>query len=134
MTIWVDADACPRSVREILYRAAERRQVPVTLVANQAIDIPRSRHIRMLQVARGFDVADNEIATRVSAGDLNHKVRLKDPHIVGTLAEAFNQMAASLKQSRKALKNTYLELAEKEKMKDKVNKIIAHKCNVFINR
>ena len=70
MTIWVDADACPRSTRDILFRAAERRRVPVTLVANQAIDIPRSRHIRMLQVARGFDVADNEIAARVTAGDL----------------------------------------------------------------
>ena len=70
MTIWVDADACPRSVRDILFRAAERRRVPVTLVANRAIDIPRSRHIRMLQVARGFDVADDEIATRVVEGDL----------------------------------------------------------------
>jgi signal transduction histidine kinase len=53
---------------------------------------------------------------RVSAGDLDHKVRLHDPNIVGTLAEAFNQMAASLKQSQKALKHTYFELAEKEKM------------------
>lgn len=70
MTIWVDADACPRSVRDILYRAADRRQVPVILVANQAIDVPRSRHVRMLQVARGFDVADNEITARVSEGDL----------------------------------------------------------------
>lgn len=70
MSIWVDADACPRAVRDILFRAAGRRQVMVTLVANQAIAIPRSRHIRMLQVARGFDVADNEIAARVAAGDL----------------------------------------------------------------
>ena len=70
MTIWVDADACPRSVRDILYRAAERRQVTVILVANQAIDVPRSRHVRMLQVARGFDVADNEIVARAVAGDL----------------------------------------------------------------
>jgi len=70
MTIWVDADACPRVVRDILYRAAERCQVNVTLVANQAIERPRSRFVQMLQVPRGFDVADNEIVSRVQAGDL----------------------------------------------------------------
>ena len=70
MTIWVDADACPRAIREILYRAAERCQVALTLVANQTIEIPRSRHVRMLTVSAGFDVADNEIARRVEAGDL----------------------------------------------------------------
>ncbi|MCB1724351.1 MAG: YaiI/YqxD family protein [Gammaproteobacteria bacterium] len=70
MAIWVDADACPRAVRDILYRAAERCALPLTLVANQAIEVPRSRHVRMLQVARGFDVADNEITRRVQGGDL----------------------------------------------------------------
>ena len=70
MTIWVDADACPRVIRDILYRAAERCQTTVTLVANQAIDIPRSHHIRMLQVPSGFDVADNEIVRRIEPGDL----------------------------------------------------------------
>ena len=70
MAIWVDADACPRAIREILYRAAERCQVALTLVANQTIEIPRSRHVRMLTVSAGFDVADNEIARRVEAGDL----------------------------------------------------------------
>jgi uncharacterized protein YaiI (UPF0178 family) len=70
MTIWVDADACPRAVREILLKAADRCRVEVVLVANQAIDVPRSRYVRMLQVARGFDVADNEIATRAGSGDL----------------------------------------------------------------
>jgi len=70
MAIWVDADACPRVIRDILFRAAERCEISLTLVANQAIDIPRSRHVRMLQVARGFDVADNEIVDRIAAGDL----------------------------------------------------------------
>ena len=70
MAIWVDADACPRVIRDILYRAAERCQVALTLVANQTIEIPRSRHVRMLTVSAGFDVADNEIARRVEAGDL----------------------------------------------------------------
>lgn len=70
MHIWVDADACPLAVKEILYRAAERAQVPMTLVANKLLGTPRSPWIRAIQVARGFDVADNEIARRLEAGDL----------------------------------------------------------------
>jgi uncharacterized protein len=70
MNIWVDADACPAVVKEILYRAAERTRVPVTLVANQPLRTPPSPFIRTLQVPRGFDVADHEIARRVEPGDL----------------------------------------------------------------
>jgi uncharacterized protein YaiI (UPF0178 family) len=70
MHIWVDADACPVSVKEILYRAAERAQVTVTLVANKLLGVPRSPWIRSVQVPRGFDVADNEIARRIAPGDL----------------------------------------------------------------
>ncbi|MDP7537137.1 MAG: YaiI/YqxD family protein [Methylococcales bacterium] len=70
MQIWVDADACPVVVKEILFRAAERSKIILTLVANQAIRIPPSRTIKMLQVAHGFDVADNEIVKRLTVGDL----------------------------------------------------------------
>ena len=70
MHIWVDADACPLVIKEILYRAAERAQVQMTLVANKLLGVPRSQWIRSIQVARGFDVADNEIARRLEAGDL----------------------------------------------------------------
>ncbi len=70
MKIWVDADACPVVIKEILFRAAERTGVQTTLVANQPIRVPPSRHIQMLQVASGFDVADNEIVIRVTADDL----------------------------------------------------------------
>jgi hypothetical protein len=70
MNIWVDADACPKVIRDILFRAAERTGVPLTLVANQPLRTPPSPHIRSLQVAAGFDVADNEIVRRVTAGDL----------------------------------------------------------------
>lgn len=70
MAIWIDADACPRVVRDILYRAAERCEVSVTLVANQAIERPRSRFVTMLQVGAGFDVADQEIVRRAAPGDL----------------------------------------------------------------
>lgn len=68
--IWVDADACPGVIREILYRAAERTGVPVTLVANQLVKVPSIPHIRAVQVPKGFDVADNEIVRRVQSGDL----------------------------------------------------------------
>ena len=68
--IWVDADACPVAIKEILFRAAQRIQVHVTLVANHALRTPPSPYIRSIQVPGGFDVADNEIAAQVAPGDL----------------------------------------------------------------
>ena len=68
--IWVDADACPKVIKEILFRAAERTGVIVTLVANRPLAVPRIASLRVLQVAAGFDVADKEIASRAVAGDL----------------------------------------------------------------
>jgi len=70
MQIWVDADACPAVIKETLFRAAKRTGVALTLVANQPLTVPKSPHIRAIQVPRGFDVADNEIVRRCSAGDL----------------------------------------------------------------
>lgn len=70
MAIWVDADACPKPIKEILFRAATRTQIELTLIANQMLAVPKSPWIRSLQVPKGFDVADNEIVQRVAAGDL----------------------------------------------------------------
>lgn len=70
MRIWVDADACPKVIKEILFRAAKRAQVQVTLVANQSLRTPASQHIKSMQVSSGFDVADNEIVKQVAVGDL----------------------------------------------------------------
>jgi len=70
MKIWVDADACPVVIKEILFKAAQRLQVPLTLVANRPVRIPPSPWIAFVQVAAGLDVADNEIVTRLVAGDL----------------------------------------------------------------
>jgi hypothetical protein len=70
MKIWVDADACPVVIKEILFRAADRARVPLTLVANQPLSIPNSDFINTVQVPRGFDVADDEIVKRCSPGDL----------------------------------------------------------------
>ena len=70
MAIWVDADACPRVIREILFRAAVRREIPLTLVANHLVPVPRSPWITSRQVGQGFDVADDVIAQQVASGDL----------------------------------------------------------------
>ncbi|WP_019212069.1 YaiI/YqxD family protein [Yersinia massiliensis] len=70
MQIWVDADACPNVIKEVLFRAADRTGMMVTLVANQPLKTPLSKFIRTLQVASGFDVADNEIVQRVEKDDL----------------------------------------------------------------
>ncbi|MEY2632272.1 MAG: hypothetical protein RIR00_926 [Pseudomonadota bacterium] len=70
MKIWVDADACPVAIKEMLYRAARREAVPLTLIANQMLRVPPSPWIRALQVPSGFDVADQRIAQEAEAGDL----------------------------------------------------------------
>lgn len=70
MQIWVDADACPNPIKEILFRAAQRCQVPLTLVANHTIRVPPSPLIKARQVESGFDVADNFIAQQLSPGDI----------------------------------------------------------------
>lgn len=70
MQIWIDADACPAVVKDILFRAAERARLPLILVANQTLRTPPSPLIRMVQVPGGFDEADKYIAERVQAGDL----------------------------------------------------------------
>ena len=70
MKIWVDADACPVVVKEILFRAAKRTGVQLTRVANQPLSVPPSTNIKTLQVAKGFDIADDEIVKQLVTGDL----------------------------------------------------------------
>ena len=68
--VWVDADACPKVIKEVLYRAADRTGIPLTLVANQPLEVPGSRNIDTIQVGSGFDVADNYIVQQSQADDL----------------------------------------------------------------
>jgi uncharacterized protein YaiI (UPF0178 family) len=70
MHIWVDADACPHVIKDLLYRAANRWHIALTLVTNQSLRIPRSPYIHLLRVPAGFDEADQAIVQRVRAGDL----------------------------------------------------------------
>lgn len=70
MRIWVDADACPKVIKEILFRAAERVRIPLTLVANRPLRVPRSAYVSTMQVPTGFDVADSRIVQDVQPDDL----------------------------------------------------------------
>ena len=70
LKIWVDADACPVVIKEILFRAAERTRVEIILVANKLLQVPPSPYIKAMQVPAGFDVADNKIVLELEAGDL----------------------------------------------------------------
>ncbi len=70
MSIWVDADAAPNAIKDVVFRAAERLQIPTVLVANQYVRTPPSRVIKAIQVGAGFDVADNAIVERLQPGDL----------------------------------------------------------------
>ncbi|MCX7108116.1 MAG: YaiI/YqxD family protein [Methylococcales bacterium] len=99
MQIWVDADACPKAVKEILFRVAERTTILTTLVANQFLQTPPSRYIKFLQVKSGYDVADNEIVKRLIAGDLvitadiplAYEVIEKGGHAINPRGELYNQ-------------------------------------------
>jgi len=70
MRIWVDADACPVVIKEILFRAAKRTKIPTVFVANSSLPLPKSAYLSMLTVGAGFDVADNEIVAQMNEGDL----------------------------------------------------------------
>lgn len=107
MKIWVDADACPVVIKEILFRAAQRTGVQLTLIANQPVRIPPSRNISFVQVNRGFDVADDEIVKRSEAGDL---IITAD---IPLAAEAIEKGAVAL--------NPRGELYTTENIKDRLN-------------
>jgi uncharacterized protein YaiI (UPF0178 family) len=99
MQIWVDADACPKAIKEILYRAAERVKVRVTLVANRPLRGPRSSWVRVMQVPSGFDEADRRIVDAMEPGDLvvtadiplASAVLEKGGHVLGPRGERFTE-------------------------------------------
>ncbi|PHS72978.1 MAG: hypothetical protein COB22_03600 [Cycloclasticus sp.] len=105
--IWVDADACPVAIKEILFRAAERTKIQTTLVANQVIRVPPSAFISFLRVSQGFDEADNEIVKRMQAGDLV---------ITGDIP-----MAADVIEKGGIALNPRGELYTEENIKDRLN-------------
>lgn len=99
MQIWVDADSCPKAVKDIIFRAAERTKIATFLVANQFLQIPPSRFIKFLQVNPGFDAADNEIIKRLNPGDLvitgdiplANEVIEKEGHAINSRGERYTR-------------------------------------------
>ena len=99
MQIWVDADACPNVIKEILFRAAERVQIPLVLVANKTLRTPPSRYISSIRVGAGLDVADNAIVKEMKSGDLvitadiplASEVIAKDGHALNPRGEFYSK-------------------------------------------
>lgn len=112
--IWVDADACPVVIKEVLYRAAKRTGVELVLVANQYLQVPPSPNIKFMQVAKGFDVADNEIVALLEAGDLvitsdiplAAEVIEKGGHALSPRGEAFSPDTISAQLTMRDLMDT----------------------------
>ncbi len=110
MKIWVDADACPKAVKEILYRAAERVQIPMILVANRPLRVPRSPYLSVIQVPLGFDEADHRIVELMQTGDivvtgdipLAAAVVEKGGHVLGPRGEQYTDENI---QERLAMRN-----------------------------
>lgn len=115
MHIWVDADACPNPIKEILFRAAKRCNIPLTLVANHPLSIPSSPLIKFQQVETGFDVADSYISQRVNSGDivvtqdipLAAEVIEKETQVISPRGEHYTK--ANIRQ-RLAMRNLMEEL------------------------
>ncbi|MDI1293728.1 MAG: YaiI/YqxD family protein [Methylobacter sp.] len=99
MQIWVDADACPKAIKDILFRVAERTRITITLVANHHLQTSPSRYIKFLQVRSGYDVADNEIVKNLSIGDLvitgdiplAYEVIIKGSHAINPRGERYTE-------------------------------------------
>lgn len=110
MQIWVDADACPKAIKEILYRAADRKKIPLILVANRQMFCPPSPYVRLLRVPQGFDVADQRIVQEMQSGDLvvtgdiplAAAVVAKGGHALGPRGEEFTEDNV---QERLAMRN-----------------------------
>jgi len=114
MQIWVDADACPKAIKDILFRAAERAGIMTILVANQYLQTPPSRYIKSMLVASGYDVADNEIVKRLNAGDLvitgdiplAYEVIGKSGHAINPRGERYTQDTIKERLSMRDLMDT----------------------------
>ena len=114
MQIWVDADACPKAIKDILFRAAERTGIMTILVANQFLQTPPSRYIKLVLVTSGYDVADNEIVKRLRVGDLvitgdiplAYEVIGKGGHAINPRGERYTQDTIMERLSMRDLMDT----------------------------
>lgn len=148
MKIWVDADACPAAIKEILFRAVERVEIELTLVANQPLRTPPSRFIKLLQVPPGFDIADNEIIKRVAAGDLviTSDIPLaaqaieKDAHAISPRGELFSKENIKARLNMRDFMDTMrasginsggppaLSLSDRQTFANHLDRLLTHYC------
>lgn len=153
MQIWVDADACPKPIKEILFRAAQRAGVLVMLVANHSIRTPASPYIKSLQVTAGFDIADNEIVKRLTAGDLvvtsdiplAAEVIDKGGHALNPRGELYTVDTIRQRLTMRDFMDTLrasgintggpaaLSQSDKQKFANNLDKLLAQRANEFNN-
>jgi hypothetical protein len=146
MNIWVDADACPSTIKDILFRVAARKQILVTLIANHTMRIPNSPYINFYQVSHGFDVADNEIVKRVQQGDLviTNDIPLADQVInlnavaLSTRGEAFTKANIKAKLSMRdfmqTLRDSGVETSGPSAMSQKDSHAFAKQLELLLNQ
>jgi uncharacterized protein len=146
MQIWVDADACPGVIKDILFRAAERMRIPMTLVANKLLRTPPSAYIRALQVPHGFDVADDEIVLRMQAGDLVITADIplaasvidKGGHALNPRGEFYTrenmQAALSMRNFMAELRDSGIETGGPAAFSASDRKAFANQLDRFLNR
>lgn len=139
MHIWIDADACPKNIKEVLFRAAKRTQTQTTLVSNQWLQIPPSPFIHIMRVAGGFDVADNKIVELMQAGDIviTADIPLADAVVTkGGLAlnprgEIYHEANVKL---RLAMRNMSTELRDSGLIKSSTPKLSPKDITAFANQ
>lgn len=146
MKIWVDADACPNVIKEILYRAAKRLQIPLTLVANAPLQIPASPYIESVQVRSGLDVADNYIVQQITAGDLvitadiplAANVIKKDGYALNPRGEFYDQRnireRLSMRNFMESLRNSGIETGGPPAMGRRDREAFANQLDRFLTK
>ena len=134
MKIWVDADACPSVIKDILFRAAVRKQIQVTLIANHSMRIPNSPYIHFYQVSQGFDVADNEIVKRVEQGDLviTNDIPLADQVISHIKANIKAKL--SMRDFMQTLRDSGVETSGPSAMSQKDSHSFAKQLELLLNQ
>jgi len=146
MKIWVDADACPVVIKEILYRAAERCHLPTVFVANKLLRLPPSPYLQAMQVPGGFDVADNEIVEKLEAGDLvitadiplAAAVIAKDGHALNPRGEMYDKAniheRLSMRNLMETLRSSGVELSGPATLNQQDRQAFAASLDRFLAR
>ncbi len=145
MQIWVDADACPKVIRDILFRAVKRVEVNITLVANRPLRIPASHYIKTILVPSGLDVADEQILQHVQSGDLVITADIpfaaavidKDAFILTPRGKVYNKdnigEQLSIRNFMDELRGSGVETGGPSRLNNKDREVFANELNKFLS-